>query len=343
MQFYKVPQINIMKTKDTNFKDFIMLLNNNRVFIRKTIILFLAIAVIYSFISTVYYESKITLYPAGELSDSTEIFSDFSDLIESLGINDLSPENNFYIPDIIESSSLRKEIINKKWITNKFPNPVNLITYWELDQKSFFSNLLLSFKNYFNAFEDNNILLLENEAIEILDDLIYVDEQNSGLIEVKVLMEEPKLAVDVVDFISEYVISYVTNEQRKFASKTREYLENRLLLAKEDLYNSENELTNFRTKYPLNLDTPNLQLQRLRLIRSVDVNQEVFITIRKQYELAKIEESKERLFINILDSGKENIYKEYPKRFIIIITYLFLGFLVSILCLLLNQRFKEYF
>tara|TARA_Y100000590_G_scaffold468919_1_gene653829 strand:+ start:93 stop:1091 length:999 start_codon:yes stop_codon:yes gene_type:complete len=332
-----------MKTKDTNFKDFIMLLNNNRVFIRKTIILFLAIAVIYSFISTVYYESKITLYPAGELSDSTEIFSDFSDLIESLGINDLSPENNFYIPDIIESSSLRKEIINKKWITNKFPNPVNLITYWELDQKSFFSNLLLSFKNYFNAFEDNNILLLENEAIEILDDLIYVDEQNSGLIEVKVLMEEPKLAVDVVDFISEYVISYVTNEQRKFASKTREYLENRLLLAKEDLYNSENELTNFRTKYPLNLDTPNLQLQRLRLIRSVDVNQEVFITIRKQYELAKIEESKERLFINILDSGKENIYKEYPKRFIIIITYLFLGFLVSILCLLLNQRFKEYF
>ena len=338
-----MPQINIMKTKDTNFKDFIMLLNNNRVFIRKTIILFLAIAVIYSFISTVYYESKITLYPAGELSDSTEIFSDFSDLIESLGINDLSPENNFYIPDIIESSSLRKEIINKKWITNKFPNPVNLITYWELDQKSFFSNLLLSFKNYFNAFEDNNILLLENEAIEILDDLIYVDEQNSGLIEVKVLMEEPKLAVDVVDFISEYVISYVTNEQRKFASKTREYLENRLLLAKEDLYNSENELTNFRTKYPLNLDTPNLQLQRLRLIRSVDVNQEVFITIRKQYELAKIEESKERLFINILDSGKENIYKEYPKRFIIIITYLFLGFLVSILCLLLNQRFKEYF
>ena len=52
----------------------------------------------YGYLSTNYYESKITLYPAGELSNSSEIFSDFSDLIESLGINDLSPENNFYIP-----------------------------------------------------------------------------------------------------------------------------------------------------------------------------------------------------------------------------------------------------
>lgn len=332
-----------MDKNTISFKDLINLLKSNSFFIKRIIISFFILSIIYSYLSTIYYESKITLYPAGELSSSTEIFSDFDDLIESLGINDLSPENNFYIPDIIESSSLREEIVNKKWKTNKFPEPVNLITYWKLDNKSFFSNLLLSFKNYFNAFEYNDELLYEYEAIKILDDLIYVDEQNSGLIEVKVLMEEPKLAVDVVDFISEYVIAYVTNEQRKFASKTREYLENRLLLAKEDLYNSENELTDFRTKYPLNLDTPNLQLERLRLIRTVDVNQEVFITIRKQYELAKIEESKERLFINILDSGKQNIYKEYPKRFIIIISFLLLGLIVSVLYILLQQRFKEYF
>ena len=37
----------------------------------------------------------------------------------------------------------------------------------------------------------------------------------------------------------------------------------------------------------------------MRLIRDVDVNQEVYITIKKQLELAKIDESKERLFINV--------------------------------------------
>ena len=262
-------------------------------------------------------------------------------MIESLGINNLSPDNNFYIPDIIESTNLRKEIVNKKWETKKFSNPVSLIDYWELADKSIIGKSILFFKNYFNAFEVKNTLLLENNAIDKLDDLIEVDEQNSGLIEVKVLMEEPKLAKDIVDFISNYVIEYVSNEQREFASKTREYLENRMYLAKEELYNSEDKLSDFRTQFPLNLDTPNLQLERLRLIRSVDVNQEVFITLRKQYELAKIEESKARLFINILDTGKENVYKEYPKRFIIILSFIFLGILLSIMYLILNQRFKE--
>ena len=40
------------------------------------------------------------------------------------------------------------------------------------------------------------------------------------------------------------------------------YLEVRLKLAKDDLYTSEDNLIIFRKKYPLNLDTPDLQLDR---------------------------------------------------------------------------------
>ena len=332
-----------MVNDNLNFIDLIKILYKNKNTIYRIVFSFFILSIIVSILSTTYYESKISLYPAGELSSSTEIFSDFNDLIETLGINDLSSDNNFYIPDIIESNSLKKEIVNNKWITNKFDSPVNLVTYWELGEKSYFSKLSLYINKFFNAFEYNENLSLELEAIDKLDNLIDVDEMNSGLIEVKVLMEEPKLAADIANFISSYVIQYVKSEQRSFANKTKEYLEHRLLIAKEDLYNSENELTDFRIKYPLNLDTPELQLRRIRLIRKVDVNQEVFITIRKQYELSKIEESKERLFINILDIGEESLYKEYPKRFIIIISFLFLGLLFSFLYLFFMNRYKEYY
>ena len=332
-----------MKKEINTFKDLVLFISLNKVFLKKFVLTSILLAVIYSFFSTVYYESRVTLYPAGELSDSTEIFSDFSDLIESLGINDISPENNFYIPDIIESENLRKEIVNHTWQTDKFTNKVNLIDFWELNKKSLLSRFIVSLKNLFNSFNANNDRLYEIEAIDKLEDLIFVDEQNSGLIEVVVLMDEPQLAADIVNFISNYVIDYVGNEQRKFASQTRVYLENRMLLSKEDLYESENILTEFRSQYPLNLDTPELQLERLRLIRSVSVNQEVFITIRKQYELSKIEESKARLFINILDKGKASIYKEYPKRFIIIISFTFLGFIIGLLYLLLSKKIKEIF
>ena len=83
-------------------------------------------------------------------------------------------------------------------------------------------------------------------------------------------------------------------------------------------------------------------MQRLRLIRSVDVNQEVYITIKKQLELAKIEESKERLFINILDSARPSLYKEYPKRFLIMISFTILAYLLSILFLFISNKVRVY-
>lgn len=113
--------------------------------------------------------------------------------------------------------------------------------------------------------------------------------------------------------------------------------------AEIDLKKSEFELTNFKKNNPLNLDTPEIQLDRIRLIRAVEVNQEVYVTIRKQYELSKIEESKERLFVNILDNARPSLYKEYPKRLIIILSFTFLGTLFFILGKSVLNQLKNIF
>tara|TARA_A100001035_G_C27654463_1_gene440799 strand:- start:400 stop:885 length:486 start_codon:yes stop_codon:yes gene_type:complete len=154
-------------------------------------------------------------------------------------------------------------------------------------------------------------------------------------------MDEPQLAADIANFISKYVILYVGNEQKHFATKTKLFLKTMLDSSKIDLKESEIVLTNFKKKNPLSLDTPDLQLKRLRLTRNVEVNQEVYITIRKQYELSKIEESKERLYVNILDNAKPSLYKEYPKRLIIIISFTFLGTLFLILCQKIFSELKS--
>ena len=156
-------------------------------------------------------------------------------------------------------------------------------------------------------------------------------------------MDEPKLSSDIANFIASYVVDYVSKEQRHFATKNKEYLSNRLILSKNDLYDSENEFTTFRKQYPISHDTPELQLSRLRLIRSVDVNQEVYITIKKQFELSKVEESKERLFINILDEASPPVYKEYPKRLIIVTSFTILGAFISVLYLLVIFRINQFY
>ena len=151
-------------------------------------------------------------------------------------------------------------------------------------------------------------------------------------------MDEPQLAADIANYISEYVIDYVGNEQKIFARKTRLFLKDMLDSAEDELKKSELQLTKFKKEYPVNLDTPEIQLERIRFIRKVEVNQEVYITIRKQFELSRIEESKERLFVNILDTAKPSLYKEYPKRFIIILCFTVLGtFLIILFKSVFNQ------
>ena len=48
--------------------------------------------------------------------------------------------------------------------------------------------------------------------------------------------------------------------------------------SKLDLTKNEEDLTKFRKIDPLALDTPDFQLQRDRLIRDFETNQEVYLT-----------------------------------------------------------------
>ena len=294
--------------------------------IMKFFLSFFLFGLFYVFTSDTLYKSTITLYPAGELSDSSNILSQLSEYTETFGVS-MPTKSNYYIPDIIDSYSLKNEIVNKKWNSKKFPNKTNLIEYWEINDYSFLERIITYLKlNFNNNFFDKDLYDL-NKAINKLDKLISVNEAYSGLIEVEVLFEEPQLSADIANYISQYVINFVNKEQKKFARKTKTFTEERFKIAENELIDSEDKLTDFRKEYPLINDTPELQLLRLRLARNVEVNQEVYITLRNQLEIAKIEESKERLFINILDKAYPSIKKEHPKIFLLLFIFSFLGFL----------------
>ena len=154
-------------------------------------------------------------------------------------------------------------------------------------------------------------------------------------------MEEPRLASDIANYISDYVVSFIEKEQRDFADKSKEFIMDRMKISKQELNDSEEKLTNFRKQHPLVLDTPDLQLNRARLIRTVDVNQQVFITIREQLEIAKIEASKERLFINILDKAEQNPDRDKPNRSLLVFIITLCGLFISIIYHILKVNIER--
>ena len=127
-----------MDKNNIDIKKLYEIIETNKKFILRVTSLFFIVSIFYSFTKTEYYKSSISLYAAGELDDSS-IFSQYGHLAENIGISSV-PSSNYYIPDIINSRSLKKEIVLKKWNNYKFSKPTNLIDYLEINDVSFLSN-----------------------------------------------------------------------------------------------------------------------------------------------------------------------------------------------------------
>ncbi len=294
---------------------------------------------IYSLLATIYFESTISMYPAGDISNSSgNILGDFQGLAKSFGLGGLGAAPTYNIPDIIDSRRLKKDIVLKKWKTKKFPDGSNLIKYWELDKPKLFSPrkyISQFFKS--NDFPSNPIDELTHDGILELNELIAVKEEISGLITVSVLMQDPSLAASIANYIAEFVKDFISLEQKREATRNRRFVENQKTEAKFQLEKSEEKLTAFRKKHPAQLDTPELQMIRSRLEYGIEENRAVYITLRQQFEIAKIEEAKDNLLVNMLDNAEPAVKKAKPRRTIIVTISFLIGLSLSILFVIAKE------
>ena len=330
----------ITENDEINIKAIWEILLKNKLLMTKVALFCTTIGITYSLLATIYFESKISLYPAGELSQTGGVLGDFQGLAKSFGIGGLASAPTYNIPDVIKSRRLKKDIVLRRWKTNNFPEGSNLIQYWELDKPPFFSPMKLIRQFLPSGGVSSSKLDKETyEAILRLDELISVKEEISGMISVTVLMEDPKLASDIANYIAEYVKRFISIEQKREASRNKVFVEKQMEEAKKQMGNSEDSLTDFRKDHPLRLDTPSIEMMRERLQSTVEENRAVYITLRQQFEIAKIDEAKERLLINILDTAEPAVKKAKPKRtLIVILSFIFGLFLAVPYTLYLDRR-----
>ena len=197
--------------------------------------------------------------------------------------------------------------------------------------------------NFFppTKFVANSEELLIYEANLKLEKLISVKEELSGLIKISVLMQDPNLASDIANYIAKFVKEFISYEQQMEATRNREFIENQKLDAKNELEKSEELLTDFRNNHPTNLDSPRLKMIRSRLGSTIEENRAVYITLRQQFEIAKIEEVKDNLLINILDNAVPAVLKAKPKRKIIVLLSIFLGVISGVSIILVRYSAKK--
>ena len=293
--------------------------------------LFGFLALVYILVKTPLYTSTITMYPAGDLSSSKAVMgTNLATLAESFGLAGMSAAPNYNIPDIVTSTRIKKEIVIQGWTTQFLNLPTNLISYWEIDQDNF--NPIQWVRSLFpsgklSTTQENKFL---DKAILELEDRISVSESGSGLLTISVDMEEPQLAADIANYISQFVIDFVSKVQRTNAFKNRVFIEEQLNNASVILKNSERILVTFKNSHPEKMDTAELKMKRMGLMRDIEENQTVYLTLRQQFEIARIDEQKEEILINILDEAHPAVKISKPKSLMTLLIAGFLGFALAI-------------
>jgi uncharacterized protein involved in exopolysaccharide biosynthesis len=252
------------------------------------------LTLIINFLLPNYYKATATLLPETEKSKLSAL-GQFADIAQIAGVSIPGSEIARLYPSILNSETILRSVIGKTYETKRFSSPVNLIQYFELDEDTPEKNM--------------------DKALKRLRKLMTTSYENrTGIVNLTLEMREPQLAADVLNAVVSELDNFMRSKRISNASEQRKWIEVRMKEVGQDLSNSEEALKEFREKNRQVSSSPQLLLEQERLARAVQINSTVFIELKRQYELAKIEEIKNIPIVNVLDPARAPITKERPKR-----------------------------
>ncbi len=246
----------------------------------------------------IYSKSQHPVYTAFAKflpSKNPEMTSRMGTLIGTSGRIE-SFENNVtseYYTELLTSSPFLERIAKRKFFSKKMGEEVDLISYYEVEVENETERIIKVIKTIGGSLE------LSTARTTKVISLTY----SSG---------EPGLSANIVNAFLEELIKYNQAIRDSKAKQNIKFIEDRLKDNKKLLTDAEEEVANFTTKNR-RIETPGVQAKLDRLKRNVKIQEEVFITLKKQLELAKIEEQEKRPVIEIIEKASVPLYKSSPK------------------------------
>ena len=207
-----------------------------------------------------------------------------------------SIENNVtseYYTELLKSSPFLGRIANKKFFSKKLGEEVALISYYQIEA-------------------DNETERLIKATRVIGGGLELSTARTTKVVSLSYSSGEPELSAAIVNAFLEELITYNQEVRDSKAKQNRIFIEERLEENRKLLRKAEAELADFTTKNK-KIVTPDLAIELDRLKRNVKVQEEVYVMLKKQLELAKIEEQEKKLAIEIIENASVPLYKSSPK------------------------------
>ncbi len=140
---------------------------------------------------------------------------------------------------------------------------------------------------------------------------------------------DPYLAAAVANRFVEAVNEFNTRIRRSQAGRRRLFVEQQTDSAARELRVAEDRLKIFYEQNRLWNQSPALQYRLGQLQRQVDIEKEVYLTLRRNLETARIDEVNDLPLISVIDLAVPSRERE-PRRAVIVLATLLVGMLLSL-------------
>ena len=306
---YPAPNYPYFEEDTISLWEIIAILKKNIALILITPTILCTFTIIYVlFIVKPVYTSSATIIPAGGESSMGKMAGMAAQFGISVPGGGGGPKMVY--PEIIKSRTLAKKMLNKRFDTQEFGKKQSLLR-------------LLTYKNEEPEVGTDTLIINGMEAF--ISSVSVSEDIKSSIVTVSIDASEPKLAADIATALIDELDIHQKQFNTKQAAKKRIFIEARIKDVNVDLVRAEESLKDFRTQNRKYVDSPSLLLEFERLLREVEVQKQLYITLKQEFEMAQIEEVEESDILHILDAPEIPLFRSKPKRSLMVILAGILG------------------
>ena len=297
------------KEESISIADNLLIFANQLKVIIITPTIFCTITIIYALLFTEpFYTSRAKIMSSsgsGGISQAAGLAAQFG-----IALPTAQSEPNWVYPEIIKSRTLARSMLKRKFDTKQFG-----------PQKS-----LLQILTFGNDEPASSMDTLEIQAIDGFIKKINISEdRKTGIYTLTLGATEPQFASDIISALIEELDAHQKQYNKAITSKTRKFIEERIVSVGKELREAEEILKDFTVSNRRIENSPLLLLEQQRLAREVSVPVGVFTTLKQQLETTKIEEVKESDYVIVLDPPEAPLKRSGPNRRKMVIFAGFLG------------------
>ena len=288
-------------------------LANHRRFVITAPLLAAFVTGIVSFFIRPSYTATAKFVP--ETATQTRLPSNIAGLASQLGLSlgsEASKSPKFYA-EVLRSRELMEHVLLSRYAdpTPEHPDSATLLHILRVSGRSAADSL--------------------SRGVQKLDELIAVRVSTpTNIVTLDVDAHDPALAAAIANRFIDYLNAFNTESRQSQAREQRRFVEQRVADGERELRNAEEDLRVFYERNRSWQQSPQRTFEEGRLRRQVDVRQEVYLTLKREYEMARIEEVNDTPVITVIDAATPPTKKSKPKRLLLVAVAFVFATMVSV-------------